>query len=192
MDDHDGHGDPRYLGVYGGVVTRNDDPLKIGRIQFTIPGMIEPHSGWALPFTLGGGGEEHGIHFVPKVDSEVACWFNMGDPDEPRYLGGNPRARGGTSGLHERVRSKSAEDAPKVKVIETERWVVILDDTTETPAMLLIDKVSEDGIEYNGLTRQMTISATTSITINSQGPITIDGLSVTIKGRPVLDSGEPI
>jgi hypothetical protein len=192
MDDHDGHGDPRFLGVYGGVVTRNDDPKKIGRIQFTIPGMVEPHSGWALPFTIGGGGEEHGIHFVPKVDSEVACWFHMGDPDEPRYLGGNPRARGGVSGLNERVRNKSAEDVPKVKLIESERWLIVLDDTDTTPALLLVDKVLNDGFEYNGLTRQMTINATAGIEVRSTGPISIDGLTVTINGRPVLASSEPI
>jgi len=191
--EHDGEGDPRYTAVYGGVVVRRDDPLKIGRVKVRVPGLIEPESGWALPGTIGGGSPGRGIYFVPEVGSEVDVWFTQGDPDHPRYICGNWTARGGVSSVNARVVGKSAEEAPKVKVIETERWLIVLDDSDLTPALLLQDKQGlGDKIEFDGLTRQITLIATTGITIQSLGAIDIKGLAVTLNGRPVLPSSEPI
>lgn len=191
--EHDTH-DDRYTAVYRGVVTANDDPKKIGRVRFRVPGLIDPQSAWAHPFTVGGGNPGRGIYFVPEVGAEVACWFHQGDVDHPHYIGGVWNAPGGASTLNERITGKSAADAPKVKVIETERWLIVMDDSADTGGYLIQDKLSGglDAIEFNGLTRALTIKATSSITIQSLGQIQIQGLSVTINGRPVLPSGEPI
>jgi len=191
-DEFDDAGDPRFTALYRGVVTDNADPLRNGRVRVRVPGMLEPQSSWALPMAVGGGSPERGIFFVPDVGAEVAVWCHQGDVDEVNYLPGNWSAPGQVSQLNARITGKTPAEAPKVKVIETERWLIVLDDSADTPAMVLQDKVSGDGIEYNGLTRQMVILSTASLSINSVGTINIEGLNVVINGRPVLPSGEPI
>lgn len=191
-DEFDGGGDPRFVALYRGVVTDIADPLKIGRVKLRVPGLIEPDSGWALPLNIGGGAEALGFYFVPEVGAEVAVWFHQGDVDELHYIPGCFRAPGRVSGLNERVTAKDPENAPKVKVIETDRFLVVLDDSEDTPALILQDKVSGDGIELNALTRQMSITATSSISITSVGTVAIEGVNVTINGRPVAPSPEPI
>lgn len=191
-DEFDGQGDPRYVALYRGVVTAIDDPLKIGRVRVRVPGLLEPDSNWALPLNVGGGSGALGVYFVPEVGSDVAVWFHQGDVDELHYLPGCFRAPGRTSALNSRITQKTASDAPSVKVIETDRWVVVLDDSATTPGLVLEDKVSGDGIELNGLTRAMSISATSSISIRAVGSVSIEGVNVTINGRPVAPSPEPI
>jgi len=191
--EHDEH-DPRFTAVYRGVVMANDDPKKIGRVRFRVPGLIDPQSAWAHPFTIGGGSAARGIYFVPDVGSEVACFFHQGDVDHPHYIAGVWNAPGGSSSLNSRITSKSPDQAPKVKVIETERWLIVMDDSIDTPGFLITDKLSAglDAIEFNGLTRALSVKATASITIQSIGQIQIQGLNVTINGRPVLPAGGPI
>jgi len=192
VDELSGGGDPRFTALYRGVVVNNADPSKAGRVKVRVPGMLEPESAWALPCTLGGGAGERGFYFVPEIGAEVVIWFHQGDVDEVNYMAGNWRFPGNASELNERITAKSPENAPKVKVIETERWLIILDDSTDTPALVFRDKVSEDGIEFNGLTRQLAISSTASLSITCVGTIRIEGLNVVINGRPVLANGEPI
>lgn len=192
MDELDGGGDPRFTALYRGVVTNIADPLKIGRVKVRVPGFLEPESAWAMPCTLGGGSATRGFYFVPDVGSEVVVWCHQGDVDEVNYMAGNWRAPGQQSELNTRITTKDAENATKVKVIETERWLVIMDDSDDTPALVFQDKVSNDGIEFNGLTRQLAVTATASISISCVGTISVDGLNVVINGRPVLANGEPI
>lgn len=193
--EHDGYGDLRFTAPYPGVIVRVDDPEKIGRAKVRVPGLIDPESGWALPMTIGGGNDAHGIYFPPKAGSECLVFFSHGDVDHPYYIPANWHApRGQGSQLNSRITGKSPAEAVKVKIIESERWLIVLDDTADTPAFLISDKQSGglDQIEFNGLTRALTIKGTSQITIQSIGQITIQGLNVTINGRVVLPSGEPI
>lgn len=191
-DEFDGEGDPRFVALYRGVVTNNADPMKIGRVRVRVPGLLDPDSAWALPLNVGGGGGARGFYFVPEVGAEVAVWFHQGDVDELHYIPGCFRAPRRVSALNDRITGKTAAEAPDVKVIETDRWLIVLDDSTLTPALLLTDKISGDGFELNALTRQLSIKATTSISIEAVGSIEINAVNVSINGRPVLPSPEPI
>lgn len=191
MDEFDGGGDFRPTALYAGVVTDVADPLKVGRVRVRIPGMLA-QSAWALPLNVGGGAELRGLFFVPDVGAEVAVFFHQGDVDHPYYLPACWRAPRGTAQLNDRITGKEPAEAPKVRVIETERFVVIFDDTAGTPAMILKCKATGDGIEYDAKTRSMTILSTASLAIRSVGTVAIEGLNVTINGRPVRPSGEPI
>ena len=45
-----------------------------------VPGILEPHSGWAWPLgTCGGGMRDRGFFAVPEVGAEVAVFFNQGE-----------------------------------------------------------------------------------------------------------------
>src|SRR5512136_1169857 len=78
----------QHLGMYLGHVTDRNDPEGLGRVRVSIPGLIEPESGWAWPLgTSGGGSRDRGFFAVPEVGAEVAIWFNQGDlSEEPFYL----------------------------------------------------------------------------------------------------------
>ena len=71
---------PRHYGLHIGYVTDRNDPEQLGRVRVCVPGLLEPHSGWAWPLgTSGGGSKNRGFFAVPEVNAEVAVWFNQGD-----------------------------------------------------------------------------------------------------------------
>lgn len=183
----------KYTGLYRGIVVSNADPTLAGRITFRIPGFIEPESGWARPVTMGGGMASAGAYWVPKVGAEVAILFHQGNVEQPHYIAGNHRLRSdGLADLNDRIRNKTPEDAPKVHLIETDKWVFLLDDSESEPSFSILDKTLGDGIEFDALTRRMRIKSTASISIQSVGTVEINALNVVINGRPVLPSSEPI
>lgn len=81
-----------YVGTVVRVEGDEDDPESqeiplIGRIKFTIPGLMEPESGWALPFGAGGAAK-WGRNMVPPKGADVFCMFINGDPDQPVWIPG--------------------------------------------------------------------------------------------------------
>ena len=76
--------------------------------------------------------------------------------------------------------------------LETEEWEVELDDNPVAPVMRFRHKTGGDGLDYNGLTRTLTIVGTTSVTVRSLGNVAIEGLTCSILGRPVIPGGGPI
>lgn len=190
--EHD-ENEPRFRAVYEGVVVDNADPLKIGRVKVRVPGLIEPSSGWARPLGMAGGGEDGvGFYSVPQTNAEVGVLFVQGDPDQVRYLAGPWGAPGGSGQAPSKVRDVAAEDAPKVRVWETETYVIVLDEREAHRGLEIRDKLSGDGISFDGLTRSMEIKSTTALIIKATGAVSIDGLTVTIKNRPVNPAGGPI
>jgi hypothetical protein len=150
--------DPAYVAIYEGTVTRRDDPLRIGRVKLTVPGLLEPESDWALPAAVVGGGEaQMGIYAVPEVGAEVVVWFVQGDADRPRYAPGHWGAPGGTPQSPTPVKDLSAEDAPKVRVWETPRHLLVFDCRGGSEAFRIIDKSTGDGVVYDAAARQVDV-----------------------------------
>lgn len=189
-DELDGTDDPRYVALYQGVVTRRDDPKRIGRVKVRVPGLIEPESGWALP--SGATGDGTGLYIVPKVDEDVWVWFHQGDPDELRYLPGNWGAPKGNPQSPSPVKDRSPDEAPDIAVLETKEWVLYFDDNKTTSEAVLRHKKSGDQIEFDGVQRGITIKGTTAVLIRSTGLVDIQGLAVSINGRPVKPGTDPI
>ena len=74
-------------GKYRGVVKRNDDPSRIGRLQVSVPSLSgqDGHT-WALP-CLPFGGCKQGMFFVPEVGAQVWIEFEEGDTSRPIWTG---------------------------------------------------------------------------------------------------------
>ena len=68
-------------GVYRGVVAKNNDPNKQGRIQILLPHNTEP-TDWAWPMVPAG----HGVH-VPEIGQGVWVKFEKDDPEFPIWMG---------------------------------------------------------------------------------------------------------
>ena len=82
-------------GPWRAVVTNNEDPQKVGRLQVRIPEITgnSPHPTWAWPSSapFGGGktdGVEWGSLFVPPKNAWVHVEFYNGDPEHPVWLPG--------------------------------------------------------------------------------------------------------
>ncbi len=86
--------DEKYFGVYRAVVVGSDDPLRLGRVQITVPG-VSNDAPWAtivVPST----GQDEGV--PPAGATDVVIAFEAGNPERPYILGHVLAARGGAVG----------------------------------------------------------------------------------------------
>jgi hypothetical protein len=189
MRDEDPH-----ISVYDGIVADNADPLVIGRVRVTVPGLLEPYSAWALPMgNLGGGSTERGIWFVPDVGANVSVMFKEGDIDHPRYLVGAWGAPDHAPESPTFVRDLSPKDAVQVSGWQTKRWQIVIDDRPGFESLSIQDREFEQNmIVLDGAAQALTISGTVAVQIKSTGIVNIQALQVIINGRVVLPSGGPI
>lgn len=74
---------PPNYGITMGIVTNNDDPVKMGRVKLQIPSVLglNEESSWALPaFPFGG------RKILPQKDQHVWVFFQGGNIDTPVYF----------------------------------------------------------------------------------------------------------
>lgn len=152
--------EPLFLGVYLGVVTDNADPEKLARVRVLIPGLIEPATPWALPIGGGhsSGAKALGTYDVPPIGAAVAVLFHAGDPDRPLYMGG---WHGQTEQFS--TAPSAPADAHKVKVFESDRFLVVLNGLDGSEEVLVKDKVSGDSVSMKPA--QLKITAGTKVTV---------------------------
>ena len=175
--------DPPLLGLHVGVVTHRDDPDGLGRVRVRIPGVVDAPSNWAWPLGAPGGGQrDRGLFWVPEVGAEVGVLFKQGDPDVPFYLPAN-------WGRDEPPEASDGGD-PDVRVVALGAYDIVVDTRAGSKKLRIVDKAAGDNLlEFDGVTRGLTISATTAISIQSTGQIDIQGLIVTIN-RIVAGTGQ--
>lgn len=78
-----------YPGLYRGLVTANNDPLKAGRIKARVPAIHdEAPNVWIKP-AMQGAGNGRGMFWPPEVGDTVYVTFAQGNPGRPElYIGG--------------------------------------------------------------------------------------------------------
>jgi len=98
----------RFYGLYRGVVTDNNDPDSLGRIQAQVPAVLGSiDTGWAMP-CVPYAGDQVGIAFLPEIGSGVWIEFEGGDVSYPVWVG-----------CYWRGSELPPDVAPNVKVITT-------------------------------------------------------------------------
>lgn len=188
--EHDDHPDPRYCAMYTGVVVDNADPEQLGRARLRIPGIVETSTAWALPMGApGGGAPQRGFWDPPDVGAEVSVWFKAGDVDHPYFLPGN-------WGRGEQPTAVTSANSPagatQIKTYETRRWSLTFDDRPGHALLQLKDKQTGDVIEIDGVGKGINIEGSAMVHIKAVGPVVIEGLAITLNGRPVVPGGGPI
>jgi hypothetical protein len=77
----------RFYGKYRGLVTKNDDPLDLGRVQASVPEVLgQVDTGWALPCAPYAG-TNAGLFTIPPVGAGVWIEFEAGDVSRPIWAG---------------------------------------------------------------------------------------------------------
>lgn len=147
---YDEYGESHWYGVYAGKVVDNVDPDKRGRVTVLIPGLCEPATNWALP--AGGaqssGAAGLGAFDVPPKGASVFVMFLCGDIDEPIYFGGWRKLPKGKTDAPSLVAEATASDAAnKLKVYETEKFSIVIDERSGSTALSLRSKKSDVRIE---------------------------------------------
>lgn len=72
--------------IMTGLVTNNNDPEKLGRVQVKLPAVSEQESFW-VPVLLPAAGKERGISMLPVPGEHVVVAFENGDPSYPHVIG---------------------------------------------------------------------------------------------------------
>lgn len=193
-----------------GRVSDTKDPKGVGRVRIEIPGLAN-QTNWARPLaTLIGGSPQRGSHWVPNLNATVGVLFHLADIDSPYYLAGAPGSSvpGLGSEVPQFVKDQPIADRDKLRVIETDFFVIAIDDR---PAALLPDGVTpdldanlldprqrllitfkgnddleseDDFIEIDGVSRAVQVSGTSAVRIASGGLIELDAnqIQFTVQG----------
>jgi hypothetical protein len=75
----------QFFGKYRGTVLNNVDPMKLGRVQVSVPALPCP-TNWAMPCAPFAG-MQNGFYIVPPLRANVWVEFEGGDPDLPIVSG---------------------------------------------------------------------------------------------------------
>lgn len=195
--EHDEQG-RKYTALYVGVVVDNADPERLGRARVRIEGLVEK-SAWAFPLGhMRGGAKRLGAFAAPPPGAEVGVFFAAGDTDHPYFLPGAyglgevPGPVGGYRSGTDAPPPTSAAEATHVTAFEGERYVVVLDERAGKERAFLRDKVTGDELLLDGVSKGVTLSATTALTLKATGLVSIEALQVLINGRLVKPAGPPI
>jgi len=171
-------------------VVDNRDPERLGRVRFSIPGLFEPSSPWARPLGVGGGSLDRGLFMVPRIGAEIMVLFDGGDPRAPTYLSAN---WGKPDGVNETPEETQREAEPTVDALASESFRIELDETEGKRKLRILCVPTGDVIHLDAETREIMIKATTRISLIAEGAVDIDGIAITIGGRPVrLGIEDPI
>jgi uncharacterized protein involved in type VI secretion and phage assembly len=197
------------FGVVIGVVTENKDEEGRGRMKVSFPWRGDgTESYWARMATPMAGGKR-GMVFFPEKDEEVLVAFEQGDINRPYIIGAlwngvdkPPETNSDGKNNIRTIRSRSGHeltfddaDGKEKVIIKTKGGQSItLDDKAGEPKIEITDGKSNtvliessSGAITVKCAQQLKISAmmveiegTTSLTLKSNGPMTIQGMPVKI------------
>ncbi|HET8717431.1 MAG TPA: phage baseplate assembly protein V [Nocardioidaceae bacterium] len=179
--------------LVSGVVTNINDPKKLGRVKVKYAGPTQDiESDWGRLVTLGAGAER-GITFQPEVNDEVLVGFERGDTRHPVIFGGlfgdtNKLGVNGVNPAGNKVVSRRLTS-------RLGHFIEFGDDDKPTGQHVLVQLSNGHkfllGAEQCDLDLQagkpFTLKAgNSSLAIDKQGNITIEGVNITLKAKSAL------
>ena len=183
----------RISGVVTGVVTSNNDPEKLGRVQVKYPWLPKMNSSelsscWAR-LTFVGGGADRGIVFLPEVNDEVLLAFENGNMSSPYVLGvlynGKDKLPKGSAELVDAGTKKVNQRV----IVSRSGHKIILDDTSGKEKITIEDKTGKNKIEVDSTKNEFKIISEGKLDLQSKGDLTLttDG-KLTLKAKQDLNA----
>jgi hypothetical protein len=160
----------RFYGKYRGTVTNNVDPLRIGRVQITVPDIPHVLSTWAMP-CVPLAGLQTGMYMVPPMGAGVWVEFEQGDPDHPIYVGG-------WWGSAAEVPATAALTTPGLSVF-------VLQSQAPSQNAVVVSDVPVPPMLLGGIMLKAGLS---SVTVDPSG-VTITAPKIQINGLTIVNNG---
>ncbi len=167
----------RFVGIWPARVVANDDPEKLHRVRFMVPGLVEPSSPWAMPAGLVADHED-GLWSVPEVGMNVWAAFAAGDPKRPLWFPG-PWGQG-----------DQPQDDVRKRGVRWDDFQLLVDETLHRAT--LEDRTTGIVVELDRATGKLSLHGPAGLNITSTGIIRISGTGCEIQGRPVVSGAGPI
>ena len=150
----------RFYGIYRGIVTDNNDPNSLGRIQANVPAVFgSVSSGWCMP-CVPYAGDQVGVAFLPEVGSGVWIAFEGGDVSYPVWVG-----------AYWRGSELPSDVAPNVKVIVTSSSLELKLDDDASSITLSDSNGNTITLDSSGITvsngGQEVVVSSSSVSVNS-------------------------
>lgn len=169
-------------GIWPGTVVDRNDPLKLGRIKVSVPGILEDDSAWALP--RAGGAPQFGCVNVPPIGADVFVQFLGGRIEKPIW---EPGPHGLEEGFFEHV-------DPDTHVFGIGPFRLLIDNREgqrELHAYVVRDVAGTEErvieLEVNFETNSARLFATTALQLEAIGLVDINANGdVQVKGRKIL------
>ncbi len=167
----------RINGVVTGIVTSNNDPEKLGRVQVKYPWLpkmsgSELSSCWAR-LTFVGGGADRGIVFLPEVNDEVLLAFENGDMSSPYVLGvlynGKDKL---PKGIGEMIDTGAKKVNERV-IVSRSGHKIVLDDSSGKEKITIQDKTGKNMIEIDSAKNEFKIISEGKLDLQSKGDLTV-------------------
>ena len=165
---------PPELSVITGVVTNNDDPDQGGRVKVQFhTANLDDESGWARCAAPHAGGD-HSFYMIPEIGDEVVVAFEDNDPSQPIVLGSIFNSSSPPDSNH-----VNSQNEKKLLTTKSGNMISICDTSGEEEiAIVTADEKSQV---------VMKAGSSPSITVQSDGDITLDGKNITIKASGKID-----
>ena len=181
----------RIGGVVTGIVTSNNDPEKLGRVQVKYPWLpkmsgAELSSCWAR-LTFVGGGADRGIVFLPEVNDEVLLAFENGDMSSPFVLGVLYNAKDKPAkGIGELIDAGTKKINERV-IVSRSGHKIVFDDSSGKEKITIQDKTGKNKIEIDSTKNEFKIISEGKLDLQSKGDLTL-----TTEGKLTLKSKQDL
>jgi phage protein D len=189
-------------GVVIAVVTKNDDPDKLGRVKVKYPWMDDKAESFWARLSRPAAGKDAGFIWIPDIDEEVVVGFEQGDLAHPLILGslwngkasmpetlmssisnGKVQIHGIVSPAGHKVMFYDKEDGAGIMLITADQKVVISLGQGEKELSISCDgavKISSTGDLEMKADGAMKIEAGKGLDIKATGSVTVKGAKVGI------------
>ena len=168
-------------GVVIGVVTSNQDPAKLSRVQVQYPWLDGVKSNWARVAALSAG-PGRGTYFLPQIGDEVLIAFELGDVASPFVIGSLWNGKDLPPG--------DPDTLADVRTIKTKGGSVVRFDDTEGKEKIEIVDAKANKIAIDSSAKTITITSTqdgAEIAISApQGKVSINAKTIEVKATSTL------
>lgn len=168
----------RYFGKYRGIVQSNEDPFYRGRLEVTVPGLLQNEKVWAMP-CIPFAGKDMGLFMIPDSGTGVWIEFEGGDLSHPIWTG--------CFWADDESPKDQSSKEPTAKIIRSSKGLTIqLDDNSEK--INITDKNGSNLITIDAQMGKIQIKSNVSVSMEATS-ILLGGdaaISPVVKGTELM------